>query len=232
MVGYGPEDDHFVAELTYNYSVRDYERGNSHIATLINSKELFEKFKNESSSDHVTISSPSGYNFRIFNRDGKPGAGGGVLLASSDLEKTKRFWTNVAQLSVAENCDKSVSFNYSASPDCKLSYEKLSEKIEHGKNYGRTALAWPTDDLENIEKKGVEFGGKVLTPLLRLATPGKADVVVVILADPDGHEVCFVGDEAFRDLSQVDPESERLIDEAIEKDKSNEWIEKRKKRGF
>jgi len=106
------------------------------------------------------------------------------------------------------------------------------KKIEHGKNYGRTALAWPTDDLENIEKKGVEFGGKVLTPLLRLATPGKADVVVVILADPDGHEVCFVGDEAFRDLSQVDPESERLIDEAIEKDKSNEWIEKRKARGF
>ena len=52
------------------------------------------------------------------------------------------------------------------------------------------------------------------------------------MADPDGHEVCFVGDEAFRDLSQVDPESERLIDEAIEKDKSNEWIEKRKKRGF
>ena len=180
-------------------------------------------------------------------------------MASSDLEKTKRFWTNVAQLSVAENGEKSVSFNYSASPDCKLSYEKLSEKIEHGKNYGRTALAWPTDDLENIEKKGVEFGGKVLTPLLRLATPGKADVVgkvlfflelnkfleicliyseflkllkVVILADPDGHEVCFVGDEAFRDLSQVDPESERLIDEAIEKDKSNEWIDKRKKRGF
>ena len=28
MVGYGPEDDHFVVELTYNYSVRDYKVGN------------------------------------------------------------------------------------------------------------------------------------------------------------------------------------------------------------
>ena len=26
---------------------------------------------------------------------------------------------------------------------------------------------------------------------------------VVILADPDGQEICFVGDEAFRELSQV-----------------------------
>ena len=28
MVGYGPEDDHFVVELTYNYTVRDYKMGN------------------------------------------------------------------------------------------------------------------------------------------------------------------------------------------------------------
>ena len=28
-------------------------------------------------------------------------------------------------------------------------------------------------------------------------------VQVVILADPDGQEICFVGDEAFRELSQV-----------------------------
>ena len=85
MVGYGPEDDHFVAELTYNYSgaklltlltyfiqfvnlVRDYERGNSHIATLINSAELFQKFKKDGDSANVTISSPSGYKFRIENR--------------------------------------------------------------------------------------------------------------------------------------------------------------------
>ena len=31
-------------------------------------------------------------------------------------------------------------------------------------------------------------------------------VQVVILADPDGYEICFVGDEAFRELSQTDPE--------------------------
>ena len=103
--------------------------------------------------------------------------GGGVLLACSDLEKTKKFWTNVAQLSVSEKSVNSVSFGYPNGGDCNLSFEKIAKKIEHGKNYGRTALSWPTDDLENIEKKGVEFGGTVLTPLLRLATPGKADVV-------------------------------------------------------
>ena len=32
---------------------------------------------------------------------------------------------------------------------------------------------------------------------LSLDTLGKATVQVIILPNPDGHEICFVGDEAF-----------------------------------
>ena len=28
MVGYGPEDSHFVVELTYNYNISNYKLGN------------------------------------------------------------------------------------------------------------------------------------------------------------------------------------------------------------
>ena len=28
MVGYGPEDSHFVVELTYNYNISSYKLGN------------------------------------------------------------------------------------------------------------------------------------------------------------------------------------------------------------
>jgi hypothetical protein len=28
MAGYGPEDDHFVVELTYNYGIKEYKLGN------------------------------------------------------------------------------------------------------------------------------------------------------------------------------------------------------------
>ena len=39
----------------------------------------------------------------------------------------------------------------------------------------------------------------------------------------DGHEICFVDDESFCQLSEVDPEAQSLLDRYIEKD------EKRKK---
>ena len=45
-------------------------------------------------------------------------------------------------------------------------------------------------------------GDKVLVPPLTLPTPGKADVVVTILLDRDGYEICFVEDEAFYQLAE------------------------------
>jgi hypothetical protein len=37
----------------------------------------------------------------------------------------------------------------------------------------------------------------------------------------DGHEICFVGDEGFRDLSAVDPEADAALNKEISRDKSS-----------
>lgn len=39
MVGYGPEDTHFVVELTYNYGIHAYDKGNDFVSMTIRSKE-------------------------------------------------------------------------------------------------------------------------------------------------------------------------------------------------
>jgi len=62
---------------------------------------------------------------------------------------------------------------------------------------------------------------QVHTPYVSLDTPGKATVQVVILSDPDGHEICFVGEAGFRDLSRVDPEAGRMLSEAMDQDNSS-----------
>jgi len=38
-----------------------------------------------------------------------------------------------------------------------------------------------------------------------LTTPGKADVQVAILTDPDGYEICFVNEDGFNDLCSLGP---------------------------
>jgi hypothetical protein len=46
--------------------------------------------------------------------------------------------------------------------------------------------------LKPLEQEIDKLSLTVLTRLIELKTPGKADVCVVILADPDGHEICWV----------------------------------------
>ena len=98
---------------------------------------------------------------------------------------------------------------------------------------GRVAFACPRAKLPEVQARSKATGNTVLTELVSLPTPGKADVEVVILADPDGFEICFVGSEAFRELSETDPAGGALLDAAMAKDESDAWhikVEARKKR--
>ena len=81
--------------------------------------------------------------------------------------------------------------------------------------FGRIAFSIAATELEGLQNSAVENGGRVLVPFVRVPTPGKATVSVVILADPDSHEICFVGDEDFRELSQVDPKADELLNAAM-----------------
>lgn len=55
--------------------------------------------------------------------------------------------------------------------------------------YGRIAFACAGGTLQQLEADVQAAGFTVHTPYVSLDTPGKATVQVVILQDPDGHEV-------------------------------------------
>ncbi|GFH14485.1 uncharacterized protein HaLaN_10549 [Haematococcus lacustris] len=99
--------------------------------------------------------------------------------------------------------------------------------VERGTAFGRVAFSTPGHLLQQLEADVKAAGYTVHTPYVSLDTPGKASVQVVILQDPDGHEICFVGEEGFRELSQVDPKADQLLEEAVAADKSAEWLAKR-----
>ncbi len=66
---------------------------------------------------------------------------------------------------------------------CKLELVSLAQSVDHATGFGRIAFSCPRDELPEIEAKVKEAGHTIITPLVRLDTPGKAAVEVVILAD-------------------------------------------------
>ncbi|XP_064613163.1 LOW QUALITY PROTEIN: glyoxalase domain-containing protein 4-like [Liolophura sinensis] len=235
MVGYGPEDNHFVVELTYNYGIGSYKLGTDFRGITIHSKKVIENAQKNGypvteEGDKKVVISPDGYRFIVVDEDvrevSKYDPVKKVTLASSDLKKSVDYWSRLAGMTVYTQTEKTALLGY-GDDQCSLELYDIGGDVDHGTAFGRIAFSCPAAELPGIEQTMKSEGQKILTPLVSLDTPGKATVSVVILADPDGHEICFVGDEAFRELSQVDPNADKLLDEAVAADKSDEWFAKK-----
>ncbi|KAL8199059.1 UNVERIFIED_CONTAM: Glyoxalase domain-containing protein 4 [Gekko kuhli] len=236
MVGYGPEDDHFVAELTYNYGVGDYRLGNDFLGMTVvshqavsNAQKLEWPLK-EISGGIYLVEAPGGYKFYLEDRESpKPDPVLKVTLAVSSLPRSVAFWSKLLGMKIYQEDEpqQRVLLGY-AEDQCKLELRGIGQAMDHGTAFGRIAFSCPKEQLLDIEALMKKENQKILTPFVSLDTPGKATVEVVILADPDGHEICFVGDEGFRELSKVDPNGGKLLDEAMAADRSDEWFAKHK----
>lgn len=234
MVGYGPESCNFVLEITYNYPVDKYKLGNDFLGITVGAPDdKFQEIKAKGNwleeNGKIFTESPAGYKFYLepdTNLRIKQ-----VALACSDLEKSLQYWKDLLEMTVV-NTDKSMEASLSYGDDqARLRLVATSgTPVDHATAFGRIAFAIPTQDLTKLEDKVKNATlGSIKTPLVVLPTPGKADVQVVILEDPDNHEICFVGDEGFADLSQVDSDGDKLLEDAMAADKSDEWFEKKKK---
>ncbi|XP_078278734.1 glyoxalase domain-containing protein 4 isoform X2 [Rhinoraja longicauda] len=232
MVGYGPEDNHFVTELTYNYGVAGYRLGNDLLGITLQSKEIVDNVKkigwplSETPTGDFVIESPGGYKFYLVNKaQPKTDPVQMVTLAVSNLERAIHYWSKLLGMKIykKDNSKKKVLLGF-GDDQCKLELQDIGEPIDHASAFGRIAFSCPKKELPGIEMKLRKEKQKILTALVRLDTPGKATVEVVILADPDGHEICLVGDAGFRLLSAVDPNAVKLLDEAMAADNSTQWF--------
>ncbi|XP_014664020.1 PREDICTED: glyoxalase domain-containing protein 4-like [Priapulus caudatus] len=235
MVGYGPEDDHFVVELTYNYGIGSYKLGNDFAGFYMKSREVIERAKENDwplsmEDSYCILEAPGGYKFFVMDElqptDHDPVLK--VALNVSNLPKSVKYWAGLLGMTVYSKTDATAELGYSESK-CRLLLRAAGQTIDRATAFGRVAFSCPAADLPAIESSAAAAGHTILTPLVSLDTPGKATVSVVILADPDGHEICFVGDEAFSELSKVDPKAGRLLSEAIFADKSANWYAKKGK---
>lgn len=228
MVGYGSEDDHFVLELTYNYPIKSYKLGNDFEGIYICSAEVFESCRTSQMKIAVTdgeikIRDPDGHTFYVSSNDSELHRKDPIYkvkLNTADMSKTIDYWIGLLGMVEVKRSDEVLIVSDDGKKEHQLEWNLVNEKIERCTGFGRIAFSVPTEELKTIQNKIEEAKGKILTPLQKLDTAGKASVQVVILADPNDHEICFVGEEAFHELSKVDPDADKSLLEAIEGDRS------------
>ncbi|KAH8387083.1 hypothetical protein KR093_004561 [Drosophila rubida] len=223
MIGYGPESSNFVFELTYNYGVKSYELGNDFGGVTIHSKDILATAAKHSypvvkQGNHNILASPDGYKFYVVETT-SPNPVQQVALHVKDLAASRKYWHELLKMNVIEEDEKSVLLTYGAE-QTSLRLTLLKEPLNRAKAYGRIAFEIPEAAQKSLFEtvKATPSGGSILKPLIKLDTPGKATVSVIILADPNGHEICFVDKEGFTELSQPDEAAGGQLEKYIRKD--------------
>merc|ERR1712122_219103 len=173
MIGYGPEDNHFVLELTYNYTVGSYKLGNDLKGlTLSLPQPLFDKVKTADKDNLGHEQAPDGYVFHYdLAPEGQKPSVSRVSLNCSDLDGAIKFWSGQLGLQVKDKAEKKALLSFcQGQADVELT--QLDSKLDRGTAFGRTAFAIPGDDLKGVETAVKAAGYIIQTPFVTLPTPG------------------------------------------------------------
>jgi catechol 2,3-dioxygenase-like lactoylglutathione lyase family enzyme len=230
MMGWGAEHTNFALELTYNYGIGEYANGNDYryIAIrddgdrFLDAAKKYRECKVQYTTAGTYVIGPDDYKFRLIPAPKETKVEMPVepfqfvSVNVADLEKSYQYYTDLGMVAV----DGGVGNGYSS---VKMAFAEVLPRavglelvqlpnkgvVNRGEAYGR--IAFDVLDVKEMHEKAVASAhGTVINTPITLTTPDKADVVVTILADPDGQEICFVGKAGYDDLCIV-PEGGDVI---------------------
>ncbi|CAN6546700.1 unnamed protein product [Malus baccata var. baccata] len=227
FLGFGPEDSHFVVELTYNYGVSSYDIGTGfgHFAIATpDVKKLVEDVR--AKGGNVTrepgpvkggtsviafVKDPDGYTFEIIQRPSTPEPLCQVMLRVGDLERSIKFYEKALGLKLLRTIERP-EYKYTiailgyAEEDqttiLELTYNYGVTEYTKGNAYAQIAIG--TDDVyksaEAVNLVTQELGGKITRqpgPIPGLNTK------ITSFLDPDGWKTVLVDNEDFlKELQQ------------------------------
>ncbi|BBH00727.1 glyoxalase I homolog [Prunus dulcis] len=210
FLGFGPEESHFVVELTYNYGVSSYDIGTGfgHFAIATpDVKKLVEEVR--AKGGNVTrepgpvkggnsiiafVKDPDGYTFEIIQRPSTPEPLCQVMLRVGDLERSIKFYEKALGLKLLRTIERpEYKYNIAilgyAEEDqttiLELTYNYGVTEYTKGNAYAQIAIG--TDDVyksaEVVNLVTQELGGKITRqpgPIPGLNTK------ITSFLDPDG----------------------------------------------
>jgi len=205
MIGFGSENDTFVFELTYNYGIHHYKIGNDvrHVQVAMpNSWSPPSHFTVQAHNDMFTLSGPDNVAYHVTRGDFRPHVAY-MSLNVSDIVKSKAFYVETLGLVPIPSHSQpnhTIQVAWRVQDETRLELAQIEEEVRHEEAFGRIAFACPdvapiAEKVRSVSEKMIKHGP------VKLETPGKATVEVVIVEDGDGYEICFVEVTGFDQLA-------------------------------
>ncbi|XP_073100187.1 lactoylglutathione lyase [Elaeis guineensis] len=216
FLGFGPEDSHFVVELTYNYGVDKYDIGTGFGHFAIATEDVYKLVENiREKGGKVTrepgpvkggttviafVQDPDGYLFELIQRGPTPEPLCQVMLRVGDLERSIKFYEKACGMKLLRQKDvpqykySIAMMGYAAEYETtvlELTYNYGVTEYTKGNAYAQVAIS--TEDVyksaEVVDLVSKELGGKITRQ------PGPIPGIntkITSFLDPDGWKVVLV----------------------------------------
>ncbi|XP_010915890.1 probable lactoylglutathione lyase, chloroplastic [Elaeis guineensis] len=212
FLGYGPEDSHFVVELTYNYGVDKYDIGDGFghfgiaVEDVAKTVDLIKAKGGKVTREPgplnggktlvASIEDPDGYKFELLERGPTPEPFCQVMLRVGDLDRATNFYEKAFGMELLHKQDnpeyKHTMAMMGYGPEDKnavvgLMYNYGVKEYDKGNAYAQIAIG--TDDVYKTAEAIKLYGGKITREPGPL--PGINTKITACL-DPDGWKTVFV----------------------------------------
>ncbi|XP_054786126.1 lactoylglutathione lyase GLX1-like [Prosopis cineraria] len=221
FLGFGPEENHFVVELTYNYGVTSYDIGTGFGHFAIATPDVYKMVEDIRAKGGIItrepgpvkggttviafVKDPDGYIFEIIQRESTPEPLCQVMLRVGDLERSIKFYEKALGMKVVKKVDRPeykytiAMLGYAEEHETtvlELTYNYGVSEYTKGNAYAQVAIG--TDDVyksaEVVNHVIQELGGKITRqpgPIPGLNTK------ITSFLDPDGWKTVLVDNEDF-----------------------------------
>ncbi|KAL5783291.1 hypothetical protein ACOSP7_008320 [Xanthoceras sorbifolium] len=212
FLGYGPEDSHFVVELTYNYGVDKYDIGSGFghfgiaVEDVVKTVDLVKAKGGKVTREPgpvkggntviAFIEDPDGYKFELLERGPTPEPLCQVMLRVGDLDRAINFYKKAFGMELLRKRDNP-EYKYTIAmmgygPEDKNAVLELTYNYgvsEYDKGNGYAQIAIGTDDVYKTAEAIKLCGGKITREPGPL--PG-INTKITACMDPDGWKSVFV----------------------------------------
>lgn len=188
FLGYGPEDSHFVLELTYNYGVESYDIGTGFGHFAIATEDIYKLVEDvRAKGGNITrepgpvkggstviafVKDPDGYLFELIQRGPTPEPLCQIMLRVGDLDRAIIFYEKACGMKLLRKSDNP-SYKYTIAmmgyaneeetTVLELTYNYGVTEYTRGNAYAQVAIS--TDDVyksaEAVRVVTQELGGKI-----------------------------------------------------------------------
>lgn len=221
FLGFGPEESHFVVELTYNYGVDKYDIGTGFGHFAIASEDIYKLVEDiRAKGGKITrepgpvkggttviafVQDPDGYIFELIQRGPTPEPLCQVMLRVGNLDRSIQFYEKACGMRLLKKSDNA-AYKYTIAmmgyadeletTVLELTYNYDVTEYTKGNAYAQIALS--TEDVyktaQVVDLVTKELGGKITRQ------PGPVPGIntkITSFLDPDGWKVVFVDHSDF-----------------------------------